>query len=410
MPVTVMPLGVLCNLQCGYCYEDPQRDAANLGGRYDLEAIKESLAEASGGPFLLFGGEPLLMPKEDLEDLWAWGLERHGRNTLQTNGTLIDEDHLALFKRFNVRVSISIDGPGPLNDSRWHRTLEETRAATRRTEEAIARLCADGTPPGLIVTLHRLNATGGALDRLLEWFKELEAMGIRSAGIHLLEVENELARRKYALSDEENVNAVMRLRETQKELTTLQFSLLRDLEALLLGDDSRAKCIWTACDPYATKAVEGIGGHGELIGCGRTVKDGVPFLTSHDTGYERYRALYRTPQDGGGCEGCRFFLMCRGQCPGTSINGDWRNKSEQCGTWKGVFAALEAELVSEGKEPLSLSPLREAVELELLESWQQGRRASVGAMVRVVNEGAEERYPVPEDTVRVTPPRVAAHR
>ena len=25
MPVTVLPVGVSCNLQCGYCYEDPEQ-------------------------------------------------------------------------------------------------------------------------------------------------------------------------------------------------------------------------------------------------------------------------------------------------------------------------------------------------------------------------------------------------
>jgi uncharacterized protein len=384
MPVTIMPVGVRCNLQCGYCYEDPQRDAGDFGSRYDIAAIKAAVDRSSGGPFLLFGGEPLLMSKAELEELWAWGYERFGRNMVQTNGTLIDDDHIALFTRYNVRVGISIDGPGPLNDARWQGTLGRTRAATRRTEAAIERLCALGTPPGMIVVLHRLNATGPALDRLLDWFKELEVIGMRGIGIHLLEVENADASRKYAMSEDENVNAILRLRELGKELKTLRFDLLTDLEALLLGDDSRVKCVWTACDPYTTRAVEGIGGHGESLGCGRVVKDGVAFLRAEESGYERYMALYHTPQAAGGCEGCRFFLMCRGQCPGTAVDGDWRNKTDQCGTWMRVFQAIEADFVTEGKQPLSLSPIREEVEHELLSSWEQGRRTTVAAAVRRV--------------------------
>jgi len=65
MPLTVAPLGVRCNIQCRYCYEDPMRDAGNLGVRYsrsDVDALKRSIAAHSRGdePFLLFGGEPLL--------------------------------------------------------------------------------------------------------------------------------------------------------------------------------------------------------------------------------------------------------------------------------------------------------------------------------------------------------------
>jgi uncharacterized protein len=386
MPVTVMPVGVRCNLQCGYCYEDPQRDAGSFGSRYDLAQIKTAIDQSSGGPFLLFGGEPLLMNKADLEDLWSWGYERFGRNTLQTNGTLIDDDHIALFRRYKVRVGISMDGPGELNDARWQGSLARTREATRRTEAAIERLCADGNPPGMIVVLHQLNATGPALDRLIEWFKELDALGIRGVGLHLLEVENAEAQRKYAMSEDDNVTALLRLRELQKSLKTLRFDLMRDLEALLLGDDSTAKCVWTGCDPYTTRAVEGIGGHGESIGCSRVLKDGVAFLRAEESGYERYLALYRTPQAAGGCAGCRFFLMCRGQCPGTAIDGDWRNKTEQCGTWMRVFESIETDLVSEGKQPLSRSPMRKDVEEALIRSWEQGRRANTASALRQVTK------------------------
>jgi len=33
-------------------------------------------------------------------------------------------------------------------------------------------------------------------------------------------------------------------------------------------------------------------------------------------------ALAATPHAHGGCRDCRFFLMCKGQCPGTAIDGD----------------------------------------------------------------------------------------
>ncbi|MFL6335988.1 MAG: hypothetical protein ACJ754_21985 [Pyrinomonadaceae bacterium] len=105
--------------------------------------MKRAVLE-EGGPFTLFGGEPLLIPEEDLEDLWAWGLEQFGRNSVQTNGTLINEAHVRMFKRHNVRVGISVDGPGELNDVRWSGSLEKTRADTARTEAAIARLCFEG--------------------------------------------------------------------------------------------------------------------------------------------------------------------------------------------------------------------------------------------------------------------------
>lgn len=381
MAVVVTPVGVRCNLQCSYCYEDPLRDAGNFGDRYDTEAIKASVQREGGGPFLMFGGEPLLLPKEVLSDLWAWGLDQYGRNTLQTNGSLIDDDHIEMFKRYKVGVGISIDGPEGLNDARWLSTLEKTRAATRRTQEIIPRLCKDGIAPSLIVILHRLNATADSLPRLLAWFGDVAAMGVRRIGLHLLEFESEAVRDRFGLSVDENVNALLRLREFQAELPEVEFKLLRDMESLLMGDDTNARCIWRSCDPYTTAAVRGVGGHGERTKCSRAIKDGVDYLRDSAEGFERYISLYQTPHEAGGCQGCRFFLMCRGQCPGTAIGGDWRNRSEQCPIWIRVFEHVEAELLGSERQPLSTSPERVDVEREMVRNWEAGRNVTVSSIL-----------------------------
>jgi uncharacterized protein len=391
MVVAVAPVGVRCNLQCGYCYEDPLRDAGNTGGRYDIAAIKEAVTQEGRGPFLLFGGEPLLLRKQVLRDLWAWGLEQYGANTVQTNGTLIDDEHIALFKRYEVAVGISIDGPEELNDARWKGTFERTRAATRRSQATIVRLCEEGIPPSLIVTLHRLNATEDTLPRLEEWFRSLASIGVRRIGLHLLEVESEAARRRFGLSVDENVHAILRLRELRTELPEVEFALLRDIDTLLLGDDANARCIWRACDPYTTPAVRGVGGQGERTRCSRVNKDGVDALRDSVEGYERYIALYQTPREFGGCQGCRFFLMCRGQCPGTAMAGDWRNRSEQCPVWFRIFEHVEAELLRLGEAPLSSSPERESVERQMIRNWEAGRNVTVRSILTSRTEPAHAR-------------------
>ena len=42
MTVELRPLGIRCNLQCQYCYQHPQRDAANVAGCYDMEKMKSA--------------------------------------------------------------------------------------------------------------------------------------------------------------------------------------------------------------------------------------------------------------------------------------------------------------------------------------------------------------------------------
>ncbi|HET8846037.1 MAG TPA: radical SAM protein [Ktedonobacteraceae bacterium] len=371
MTVELRPLGVACNIACHYCYQNPQREAKNFRQTYSMERMKSAIAR-EGGPFTLFGGEPLLLPLADLEELLRWGKQEYGRSGIQTNGILLNEEHLRLFKIYNVDVGVSIDGPGELNDLRWHVSLERTRRNTDLIMANIERLCREYRPPGLIVTLHRLNATAERLPILHSWVRQLDALGIRSMRLHLLEVENEHIRQAYSLSDEANVQALLSFADLQSELHSLRFDVLEEMEQSLLGHDQNSSCVWHACDPYATEAVHGVEGNGQSSNCGRTNKDGIDFIKAEKTGYERYIALYQTPQECGGCQGCRFFLMCKGQCPGTAIQGDWRNRSELCGVWKQVFTHLEKKLGEQKQRPLSLHPQRPCIELRMFQHWVSG--------------------------------------
>ena len=171
--VELRPIGVRCNIQCQYCYQNPQRDAGNFTKNTTSDRMKAAII-AEGEPFAMFGGEPLLVREHDLEELWSWGFDRFGYNAIQTNGTLITDEHVRMFKQYNVNVGISLDGPGELNDVRWHGTLSKTREATTKSEQEIRRLCREGRPPSLIVTLHRGNASKDKLPQLFTWIRELD--------------------------------------------------------------------------------------------------------------------------------------------------------------------------------------------------------------------------------------------
>jgi uncharacterized protein len=387
--VEVRPLGVRCNIQCLYCYQQPEREAGNVAREYDLGRIREAI-EAEGQEFTLFGGDPLLVPERDLEELWALGLERFGRNGIQTNGALINHRHVEMFRRYKVHVGISIDGPGDLNDARWAGTLEKTREATRRTEESIDMLCREGMTPSLIVTLHRLNASAERLARLCQWIRKLDARGVRDMRLHLLEIDHPDVAASLELMPEENLAAMLRLLALEAELSRLRFDGFREMRKLLLGTDEKVTCTWRACDPMTTRAVRGIEGKGQRSNCGRTNKDGVDFVKSANEGFERYLALYETPQEAGGCRDCRFFLVCKGQCPGTAIDGDWRNRTSHCSVWMGLLETIEAQIESEGLVPLSKDPQRLAVERFMVAAWAGGQNPP---LAKAVAEARRQREP-----------------
>jgi uncharacterized protein len=214
---------------------------------------------------------------------------------------------------------------------------------------------------------------------------KLDELGIRSVRLHLLETENPQVRSRYALSSAQNVEALLSFLELQEKLRVLTFDLFSEMRRLLLGADQGTGCVWNACDPYTTQAVRGVEGQGQRSNCGRTNKDGIDFGKADKPGYERYLALYQTPQEVGGCFGCRFFLMCKGQCPGTSIEGDWRNRTEHCDVWKAIFARLESDLVAKGRHPLSLSQRRHEIERQHMDGWTNGQLTSTPTTLSNLN-------------------------
>lgn len=394
MPVEVRPLGVACNLKCTYCYQNPVRDALNVKTLYNMDAIIEQI-DAANQEFHLFGGEALLVPKDDLERLWAYGLEKFGKNGMQTNATLIDEEHLALFKKYKVGVGISIDGPGELNDMRWAGTLDKTRAATQKIMDNIRWLAREEVSIGIIITLHKLNGTKENLPRLKNFIRWLGDNGVKHGNLHYLEVDSEIVRNQFCLTEQENQAAFVELAEFFEQNPDLQWNPFLDAKQMLKAEDEKATCFWRRCDPMNTQAVYGIEGDGALSNCGRTNKEGIDFYKASENGYERYIGFYHTSDEMGGCKGCRFWSLCGGSCPGEAENGDFRNKTIHCGTMKTLLTHYEGKLEAEGILPISKHPLLKVVEGRLLESLTRGENTTIHHLLQQVEAEAKQPIEIP---------------
>jgi uncharacterized protein len=123
------PSGSVCNLDCDYCYF-LSKEELYPGSGFRMppdvhEAYVEQLLAASRPDsevtFVFQGGEPLLMGL----DFFRRTLELQERarrpgqqvlNTVQTNGTLIDDAWADFFREHSFLVGVSIDGPRELHD------------------------------------------------------------------------------------------------------------------------------------------------------------------------------------------------------------------------------------------------------------------------------------------------------
>jgi len=381
MTYELMPLNTQCNIKCEYCYQEGLRENEE-DKPYSMERMREALLR-QGQKFMVFGGEPLLVPIGDLEEIFKLGLEKYGSNGIQTNGSLITDAHIALFKRYSVSVGISLDGPGELNDARRIGDLESTRRTTERSEANLLRCMEEKVCRGVIVTLHKLNARPDRLPRLVEWIKFLCDKGMTSVRFHALEIDSAVAE-MLALSEDDAVAAMLTLRELciEKDLIVHEFA---DIAALLRGQDKGASCIWNGCDPWTTPAVSALDGQGERKNCGRTNKDGKSWMKASSPGHMRQLILYNTPYEDGGCKGCRFFVMCKGNCPGHGIDGDWRSRPRDCRVWMRLFEETEATMLRLGQKPVSKWTNLAKLEEVMLKEWAAGRQPIVEDGIAILN-------------------------
>lgn len=382
MTLEVRPMGVQCNLRCRYCYQNRERDNhTGVGQIEDLAELKNRLNRA----FTLFGGEPLLTPMNDLEDLFKYGKDKFGHNGIQTNGSLITEEHIRLFKKYNVHVGISVDGEKDMNDYRWAGSLEKTREMTRKTNENIKKLIEEGISVSIIATVHKANGTEEKIPRFKKWLRKVNSWGVHSIRLHTLEKDGAEAD-ELALNTEENLKAFLEFMELAKEPGfNMKIRLQEDIINLLKGKDSCVTCTFNFCDPYRTDSVVDLSALG-ASGCGRIHKDGHAWtITQNEAQYIREIMLYQTPQEYGGCKGCKYFVICKGYCDGTGLNDDWRNRSEYCEFLKEMFSVYEDKLRDVNIKPITDHPQLKEIERIIMQKAKQGERMTIQNAINILN-------------------------
>jgi len=354
-----------CNLGCEYCYENSQRTVGNFTGRndYDLGAIEARIAQQfarTGQAPVLHGGEITMMPKRDLFRLLDYCHTLCGRTALQTNGLHIDAEHLAVFRRLETTISVSIDGPGALNHARWAGSDAATTRATARIQNNFEQLLDAGIPVGLIVIITRLHLVDGAIAQLQSWLDALVARGLSGGRFNLVEADFPELKEKYELTAMEAATFYQTMADWALQHPTTHWGPFCEIAENLMGLHPN-NCIYVPCNIYRTAGVVEILGTGELGNCAKIAHDGIPHLRDEGSpSHGRAQVLSTTPHAYGGCKGCKYWSVCHGQCPSEAIDRDWRNKSRYCEAWYALYehiamglrkASPEIQLWTEGGQP-----------------------------------------------------------
>lgn len=109
--------GQYCNMSCHYCYENPTSKKNGKLSSESLILFLEKFQNASYISLIFHGGEPLLADVYEVEKIFQFLSTKFRPNyevQIQTNGTIINDHWIKVFKKLNVKlvVSISIDPIG----------------------------------------------------------------------------------------------------------------------------------------------------------------------------------------------------------------------------------------------------------------------------------------------------------
>jgi uncharacterized protein len=169
--VLTKPTGAVCNLDCTYCFF-LSKEALYPGSRFRMsdethEQYIRQLLEAHQTEMVTVawqGGEPTLMGLDFFRRTMEL-VEKYRRpgqvfeHTLQTNGTLIDEEWAAFFREHRFLVGLSMDGPADVHDAQrvdkgGKGTHDKVMRAARLLREADADF-------NILCTVHTLNGDRG---------------------------------------------------------------------------------------------------------------------------------------------------------------------------------------------------------------------------------------------------------
>lgn len=187
-----------CNLKCKYCYVEGSKESAFLHNSMNkktfhslmnylaklIKSVKDEDSNKNKLTFIYYGSEPLIS-----KDLFVQSLRQISiickinkiipDFQLITNATLFDKKILNLIKKFNVKISISLDGEKSVNDSM--RIDSKGRGTYDKIVQNIKQLNKLKIPFGISCTINAHN-----LNCLKKNINHFYMLGAKSIGFNIL--------------------------------------------------------------------------------------------------------------------------------------------------------------------------------------------------------------------------------
>lgn len=333
-PLYVMPkpIGAVCNLGCTYCYYlekkelYPDKGSKTIMSDDLLERFVSQYIEAQTMQPILFtwhGGEPLMRDisfyKKALELQRKYAKGKQISNTLQTNGTLLNDEWCEFFRENNFLIGISIDGAKPFHDK--YRTTKDRRPTFDHVLRGINLLKKHGVEYNIMGVVNDFNINYPL--EFYQFFKDIDS--------HYIQFSPAVER-----DSNGNVTQWSVTPEKWGDFLIAIFNewVRKDVGIYFVQYFDSALANWVGVDPGICIFAKNCGHagvmefNGDVYSCDHFVYP--QYKLGNIKGKTLVEMMYSTQQSEFGlaksaslssqCKQCTYLFACRGECPKNRIS------------------------------------------------------------------------------------------
>jgi serine-type anaerobic sulfatase-maturating enzyme len=335
--VLAKPTGAVCNLNCSYCFF-LHKDSLYPGSHFRmseevLETYIRQLIEYHQTPQVTVawqGGEPTLMGLDFYRQAIAYQQKYKKpamvfENTIQTNGTLLNDDWCEFFKENNFLVGLSLDGPAHLHDV--YRRDKQGRPTFARVMQGLRLLQKHGVEYNILTTVNRINA-----NHPLEVYRFLRDE-VGTAWIQFIPAIERLHQGKVTILQQGHTVSERSVKPRQfgNFLITIFDEWIRhDVGKVFIQTFEAAACNWVGLPSAGMCVFNATCGHGlalehngDVYSCDHFVEPDYllgNIMQSHLldlVGSEPQRRFGQNKLDAlpRSCRECEVYFACKGECP-----------------------------------------------------------------------------------------------
>lgn len=324
----ILVLTTRCNLRCRYCYFGESEQPADMPVAVMQQALGMAGTDCPTFHLQLTGGEPTLVPSL-IEKSAALARETGRCHSIgiQTNGTCLTREILAIFQQYRIQVGISLDGPPQIH--------QNERGMTAETLKGLRMLESARIPFRVTAVVTQANAA-----RLDELVLILGGYSMaRGIGLDLL-VSKGRARESDSVATADRRALAKGLRRMRATLDTVNARRAVPIQwrewDLIFPADGRQEKRSGFCHASLAQSMA-VNPHGKIFPCSQTLEDErFAAGTIWQPRCEGLSLLKRCHAPPTSCAACEVNETCPGDCPSRLHYNQNRNPALACDLYRAL--------------------------------------------------------------------------